>query len=330
MKHLFLASTTFNILVAASIAHALKKTDSTNETRLVLIDQKKIPDTKAINAAGYFDHTDILPLSTGNKKQQRQQAFAQLGEIVSRFPARHVYTGNDRRIEFQYCYHLLSQQQTVEGHYYDDGLYSYTGYNKNEYIDRLEYLAKRITTGQWIQRPPTPGGGKYISQVHLLFPQHALEQLREKHIEPVNKNSFMAILPWFDNSHAHPPVQGYDYLALMPHSSVTSSEFIRHIQKLLAQPAIKILVKPHPRDDAGFWQQRLHGNVSYFTDTISFETFILQLDDDTVILSGASSALMTAIWLKPSLQIICGELYDNHNLTHRLFKKLGIGFLTAS
>ena len=126
--HLFLASTPFNIVIASMIALELPKEDISD---LWLIDQPHESSEfikRVLSWSGSpFKEIRLATFQAKSldAKKQRKNILEQLTQQAMSLDVTDLYTGNDRRIEFQWLMaHLPS---TVKGHYIDDGTYSYIG-----------------------------------------------------------------------------------------------------------------------------------------------------------------------------------------------------------
>ncbi|CAA0125236.1 Uncharacterised protein [BD1-7 clade bacterium] len=314
MTHLFLVSTQFNALMAASVAHSL-------DARCVLmfIDQKRPVDLAPWENLGCFANVS----DAGN----RQAAMAQLQELCSGGEIGHIYTGNDRRIEFQAA--MIAAGSDAKGHYLDDGLYSYTGFSKNVIADCAEFCIKSLRYRMALKRPPFIGGSRWISEAHLLFPDHALPGFRSKSISAIDREAFLQVSKQQSaRMHLSLPhsLSDYQRLVLLPHSSVISAAFAEHMNQKLAESDETTLVKTHPRDCL----ETLRGmfpaanGADWLGENIPFEWLLCYLADDACIISGASSTLMTARWLKPKARVVCLESAAQQHKLFQFYQSLGI------
>ena len=175
-------------------------------------------DTAAIAKTGCFGQIEQLALQTGSKQDYRNTLLTRLEHALAEFPADHLYTGNDRRLEFQFCYWQLRKHRAVTGHYFDDGLYSYTGFNKNPLIDRMEYFFKRLQLGAWVKRPVQPAPA--TTSVWLIdVPRTGLAAPAEKAAATLGQTGPAGLLRQLDIHTSISDFSRFEHIILLPPSS---------------------------------------------------------------------------------------------------------------
>lgn len=313
--HLFLASTPFNMLTAAMVAFDLPDRD---QAILGLIDQpsQQRPFVDALMAWQESPFTCIRLLSNQAKGKQkrriRQQAFSNIDQLLQSVSPDQVYTGNDRRIEFQYTMH---KSESSVGVYLDDGTYSYLG-GKNHWLkDRLfDNLVKKLAYGLWWKQPPTIGGSDWIQQTVLAFPDAAFSGLKSKQSRVLPQNlsrpEFVSLARISINNAAigEQDLLALDALLLLPHESVTNPTIRQRLTYWLAERGGRIAFKHHPRtlltsNDGDKKAWGLPEAAIQVPAGIPMEVLLPLVKKDCQLAGDVSTALLTAKWLRPELDV---------------------------
>lgn len=335
-KHLFLASTPFNVLTAAMVALTLPDGDC---AELGLIDQTSA--TQAFREAlqqwsqsPFQTHHLISQKTTGrHKHRQRQQAFRALDSVIRDLNPQWIYTGNDRRIEFQYA---MAHSQ-AKGVYLDDGTYSYLGkpshWLKDQVIDRL---VKKLAYGFWWRQPPAIGASAWIEHSVLAFPDSALPILKEKPVEALPQNlkhpafTELAGICLQSETQAVTDIRHLDALLLLPHESieVTSPQ---QFGQWLTDKGTVTGYKHHPRTST---EQRSKSATQQHWGTAQdcvalppatpMEIILPLLPEHCRILGTLSTALLTAKWLCPDLDVSVVSLDEDDGAWSALLDALEI------
>ncbi len=317
--HLFLASTPFNMLTSAMVAFDLPAEDT---AYLGLIDQPEIerPFVSALNTwqESPFKKTLLLSQQTKGKgkHKKRKLAFEKIAQLIDQIKPDKIYTGNDRRIEFQFAMnHSRKTHEASIGVYLDDGTYSYIGRKTHWLKDKiLDNLVKKLSYGLWWQQPSTIGASSWISQAILAFPESAIEALKEKHClslpENLNRNEFKRLaercLELFDYPKAQ--LQNIDALIMLPHESVATDHTKRKLSYWLSNRGAKISFKHHPRTaisnsagDKEVWL--IPDRAEQVPAGIPMEVLLPLIQPTCQIAGDVSTALLTAKWLRPELTV---------------------------
>lgn len=234
-----------------------------------------------------------------NSRQLRASQQQVLQSSLQAFCPQHVYTGNDRRFEFQWLMHLLAQQQPkVVGHYLDDGSYSYMGFPQSGISNFLEAVAKRVWVGSWWQHPPTIGASRWIQQLHLFCPAERHPLLQDKPCTqltiPIQHACFQRLATHFVQQ-LPVPAQQIQCLVLLPHESVGSG--INALLRLAEQQPGAVY-KAHPRS-----QQPLDTKVTALPASLPVELLLPFLPSGCRVIGDASSALLTCRWLRADISV---------------------------
>lgn len=290
--------------------------------------------------------TEVISFETGNrprKHAERKRRMAVIEDALSKMPADRVFTGTDRRVEFQYAMHVASRSNPdVVGAYVDDGMGSYLGHKSiNNIAHRyLDPLAKKLVYGQWWDNPIMIGASKWISEIHVAYPDLVHELLKSKKALAIDKAvfrdpRFLALcekLLRFRNVDDQ-SVRDVDIIVVLTHESFYP-DADAHLERLVEavsqyDPAAKIAVKPHPRSEKiESWRSRFT-ELLFLDSKVSMELFLPLVKERSVIIGDISSALFTANWFSESARIVAVDLphavptHIEDNLA-RLFRELGI------
>jgi len=317
--HLFLASTPFNMLTSAMVAFELPTGD---KAYLGLIDQPE--NERAFVSAmnkwqdSPFQQSSLLSRQAKGKgkRQKRKIAFHNIAQLIDDVKPDKIYTGNDRRIEFQFAMHHSSKQQPrTTGIYLDDGTYSYLGRETHWLKDKiLDNLVKKLSYGFWWQQPSTIGASDWISQAILAFPESAVAALKAKecHSLPENleRKEFKLLAQLCLDMFDYPAneLTSIDALIMLPHESVATDQTKNKLRYWLVNQGAKIAFKHHPRtlltDDQGDKEAWLIPDKAIQVPAGIPMEVLLPLIQPTCLLAGdVSTALLTAKWLRPELEV---------------------------
>jgi hypothetical protein len=321
--HLFLASTPFNVVIAGMIALELP----TNETcDLWLIDQPSKPSVFVTKILEWRDspfrsiRIVTHQAKSVKQKRQRKRILKHLTEQAKDLGITDLYTGNDRRIEFQWL--MAHLPWAVQGHYIDDGTYSYIGRNTSWFSDGIvDNLLKKLTYGFWWKQPETVGASDWIQIAHLAFPKHSVPQLQDKVCRQIpdhlSNPAFTSLAA--DYSDTLSETSKLDALIVLPHESVRSA---KTEQRLLQEgdEYERCGIKRHPRSESGLPEGAAH--MAEVSARVPFELLLSGLKPECCIIGDVSSALLTARWLRPQLSVVC--LAEQRNSLTDLMSKIGI------
>lgn len=302
--HLFLASTPFNVMVSSMVALDLPETDT---AELWLIDQP--PQQNAFMSrihlwekSPFFHIKTVSRQAKGIKdKINRSANLRRLQADMNLIAPDHLYTGNDRRIEFQWL--MAHSEKKLTGHYIDDGTYTYIGRQTHWFSDQiLDNALKKLSYGLWWQQPISIGASPWINIAHVAFPEKVVDALKTKDLLPLPDNlqdrRFLNLANLFES--AMIGLNQLDALLILPHESVrskTTEKRLLNALKRFRSPGIK----SHPRSTSP-----LKVSTATIVEAgMPVEILLTQFDRDTVIIGDVSSALLTTRWLRPDLNVEC-------------------------
>lgn len=308
-RHLFFASTPFNMLTASMVAFSLPKSD---EKHLCLIDQPKqdshfVSEIMKWSDSPFNSSQLISRKSMGkNKRAQRKIAFQLIDSLLANIQPEIIYTGNDRRVEFQYAI-AHSGKQTI-GIYIDDGTYTYLG-RKTHYLKDhlLDNLVKKLTYGQWWKQPATIGASDWINQCIVAFPEKVTPPLKQKQLQQLPENldkaefRVLAEKCMFHYPETVKALATLETVVLLPHESVFDHSMLIAINmQVSAQPGI-VGIKHHPRTTDRSWFSL--GSFIELPGDIPMEVILPLLNRHCQIIGDVSTALLTAKWLRPEMDV---------------------------
>ncbi|PHS64963.1 MAG: hypothetical protein COB09_04100 [Thalassobium sp.] len=333
-----MASTPFNVLTAAMVAFELPQGDV---AELGLIDQTSTTTTfrEALLSWQNSPFANIRLLSEKasgkGKRRQRLQGFRRIRQCLQELQPDWIYTGNDRRIEFQFS----MAHSNARGVYLDDGTYSYLGRKTHWLKDRvLDNMAKKVAYGRWWKQPPAIGASAWIDHSILAFPNSALPILKNKTCKPLPNNlqrPEFAQLAQICLGEQPMTLGTLDGLLLLPHSSVMSDQQ-QALGQWLDSCGADIAYKHHPRTghelqsaDMAVRHWQLPARAWAVPAAIPMEMLLPLLPQHCKISGDVSTALLTAKWLRPELDVSAAVRADTDASWQQLLTTLGIRLTTS-
>ncbi|WP_428035044.1 polysialyltransferase family glycosyltransferase [Amphritea sp.] len=334
----YFVSKLFSLFIAASIA----KERSDEKSVLVFINQPagdngvyellqewaESPFDQSYSFQGQFK--GLL-----NKVRKRRDLFNDISVLIKDIKPVNIFTGNDRRMEFQYAMHIAKgMNKDVSGHYMDEGTFTYLGRKAANPLGHFtDNLIKKMSYGFWWQEPETIGASKLINDIHVAFPEFIDKRLRQKVIHQLNASAFMSSdissfceMLLRDKDVDVASVSEFDCLVTLPYESIIHNDpdYKRRILQLISENKGKIAVKYHPRDSVEDCLNLCREGVTLLPGSIPFEAMLPLLSKDTVVVGDVSSTLLAARWLRPDLRVISYLGGSGGNRFVDLFKQVGI------
>ena len=342
--NLFIVSTPLHLFIALGLASGPYKN---NKNTLLFIDQASA-NSPYVNCIRqwqtmpmvFIDALETAPKNPLKKIQHRKNNFSKLiSHCESIKPAR-VFTGNDRRIEFQFCMHICTEVLNLDtrGIYMDEGAFSYFGRKaSNSWQDKIiDSNLKKLSYGSWWKHPPTVGASEWIDKVYAFFPEYLYQGLKNKQTQALKPEWYHSeimlefcktILKFFNFN--IPSLSSKDILLTLPHESIILGtpgyqQFIEQLVITHQEQGYRVLIKHHPRN---IRENLLNLNdESIFIDPRPFLESIIPLLNKATIIGDLSSTLLTAKWLSPKSQVeavqLPGTKYPENLLS--LFQNLDI------
>lgn len=346
--HLFLVSTPLHLMVALAITDV----ERLQNAHLVFIDQvagKANPYLAVLEewAESPFTslHVFFRPQRSALKKlAHRKQTFAQLAELVEHIRPAHIYVGNDRRIEFQYCMHRAAEQgRPAIGYYIDEGMFTYVGRAASgTFSDRvLDNFLKKLSYGRWWKHPPTVGGSAWVKVVYAAYPELIHPLLKRKTIRHLSLAYWQCpLLKHFCHlliGHLVGELRlaQYGLIVTLPHESILQArpelgeKVTALIQSALQQDGRHVGVKYHPRDtQADALGLSALDRVDLLPLQIPFEAMLPMLPAGAQVVGDFSTTLITTRLLRPDIAVRAMTSPNKKQAVYtELYRNLGIHFV---
>lgn len=292
-----------------------------------------------------FQFTYDLTINDDQQKfTQRKRRFAQINDLIASTLPDRIFTGSDRRMEFQYAMHQASKvNANVEGIYIDDGTVSYLGHKSinsifHQYIDPT---LKKLVYGFWWKNALTTGSSAWISKAYLASPKDAHSLLKTKELIALDQDIFVSKKFIEVNEFL---IEKYDTLKTinfdqinavlcLPNESfyLKNPQFLQQIKTTILSHfhSDNIAIKAHPKSKNMTLLANVFPNSIALPNTLGMELLLPKLSNDTVIIGDVSTALLTAKWLKPTVAVQAFEVNsDISKQLKALFHSVGITFLS--
>jgi len=194
MINYFFISSPLHFFIATNLAISHK-----NDKNIALFISKNEQTAKQYAKAtthfnDIFQETYDLTINDEQKKfKQRKLRFEQIEKIIESTPPNRIFTGSDRRMEFQFAMHQARRVDSkVEGIYIDDGTVSYLGHKSiNSVFHKvIDPQLKKLVYGSWWQNALTTGSSNWISKAYLAVPKDAHPLLQTKELIALDQSVF--------------------------------------------------------------------------------------------------------------------------------------------
>ncbi|KZY44953.1 hypothetical protein A3732_11395, partial [Oleiphilus sp. HI0050] len=318
MKNYYFISSPLHFFIASNLA-----IENQGQENIAVIVSKNLDLAKSFTLAieqvkGLFQETVSLANDKGlGKIQHRREVMKRIDVLFASDSSKQIYTGNDRRVEFQYAMHVASQSgRRATGIYMDDGAVSYIGHKSmNSFAHRfLDPFLKKLVYGTWWKNALTIGSSAWISKAYLAFPEYAHPLLQEKKRLALNTDLFSSDqfkqlsksllddrkvdLSCFD---------AIKVLITLPHeaSYMRQPDSLTSAYKRLLETFSPrdIGVKAHPRSTNLDLLDEMFPGSTRIDKNIGFELILPLLGDDVLVLGDISTTLLSAKWLRPDIRV---------------------------
>lgn len=253
-----------------------------------------------------------------------------------------IFTGNDRRLEFQYAMHLASRAgSAIEGVYLDEGAVTYTGHKsmrrwQHRYLDPC---VKKLAYGLWYKNAVTTGTSAWIQAAHVAFPEMVHPLLRGKQLVRLDpsigtsetfKQLAMAMLDGHEDYQAR--LRGIKLMLSLPHEGAYLGDpaCYRDLFAWLRSRFSRqqMAVKPHPRITRPDIPRQMFPGVTVLDHRAGMESLLPLLDHDCIVAGDISSTLLTTRWLRPDLAVVALLTGDRVAAsTTELYQRLSISLV---
>ncbi|MCG8315985.1 MAG: alpha-2,8-polysialyltransferase family protein, partial [Pseudomonadales bacterium] len=257
---------------------------------------------------------------TKAKLANRKQIFAEISQWTEHYEPAQLFTGNDRRIEFQYAMHCATERRdNVQGIYMDEGTFTYVGREaSSSFSDRVvDNWLKKMTYGFWWKNPASIGASDWITDAYAAFPElvhpllarKQLHALQPAHYDNPTVKSFCSLLVEHFGADLH-TLSELSTVLTLPHESIIAridgyQNAMYSVVAGLLSDGKKIGVKYHPRNtDPDILQAEGRNGAYVIPHRIPFEAILPLLPPETTIIGDLSSTLINGRWLRPDARII--------------------------
>jgi len=343
-KHLFLVSTPLHLIVTLAIigTHKIKS------PHLAFIDQVKNKENPYLDTLNQWESNPFTSIhifyrpkrNIFKKLKSRKITFGALDDIIDKLKPSHIYVGNDRRVEFQWCMHRATEAGLSPiGYYMDEGTFTYVGRKASfSFSDKvIDNTVKRLFYGSWWQHPPTVGASNWITTIFASFPDIVHPLLKNKQLVHLTLEYWQsALLKEFcenliDTIGRPEHLQEYDLILTMPHESVIAANpnYRNVIEKVInerVQSGLKVGVKYHPRDtESDILKVGELPGVELISQALPFEALLPMIKPGARIVGDFSTTLISTRLLRPDLIVEAIDHSSNGNDEFlQLYEKIGI------
>ena len=269
----------------------------------------------------------IIPLTasvTGGRLISRKGKVKILKQLFSKQLKIRIFTGNDRRIEFQYAMHISTKSGTdVEGIYMDDGAVTYVGHKSMNKIQHryVDPLFKKLFYGFWWKNAVTTGTSTWIETAYVAFPDAVHPLLRDKRLialdaEVFKSDQFIALTSHLLDSDKNPRklLAGVKVVLTLPDEAgfLERQKLFQDVfQQLGCYFEIsEIAVKAHPRSKKLGIMENIFSGVILIDSSLGMEILLPLLDEGCLVVGDVSSTLLTTRWMRPDLPVVAIKIKD--------------------
>lgn len=296
--------------------------------------------------------SDLLVLKQGEKgakTRQRKENLKTLKDFVLKNTPHRVYTGTDRRVEFQFTMHKARKENPgVTGIYLDEGTATYVGhFHMNSIQHRwVDPLLKKIGYGFWWNNPVIIGESKWIDEVYAAFPEFVHPLLKGKKLHPIEQDNFHTTeFSRFAQTLAASFSVNFDRLSETRLLILLSLESFyddpdEHLAKLIEHatqfvPLEQIAIKAHPRSKSVARFQQRYPEIYFVDSKIGLEMLLPHLTSKTAFVGDISSTLFTVKWFNPiatlaTVEFSQGSYSKTIEKIKLFYRQIGVPSLTYS
>lgn len=247
----------------------------------------------------------------------RKSWFASYQQLFGDQQQLAIYTGNDRRPEFQSAmYWLVTKGREPDAYYMDEGTVTYIGHKsmhsfQHRYIDPM---LKKLLYGKLWKNALTTGTSPWITSACVAFPELVHPRLQEKKLLPIDVTAFtdekflrMALAIADLDEAQQASLSQVSLVLTLPYEAYFLKQRHRYAE-LAAQlksiyPPNQIAVKPHPRISKHHIISETFPSFQVLDSSVGMELLVPLLNSQCAIVGDVSSVLLTAKWLRPNIPL---------------------------
>ena len=318
MNDYFFISSPLHFLIAANIA--IQNPQSRRVA--VLISKTRGSGARYRVAAGktpeIFSQVMDLSDAVSQGRGTRSSVFGMLKDEFSQPVAMRLFTGNDRRMEFQYAMHIASRAgRQIEGIYMDEGAVTYVGHKSMHSIQHryIDPFFKKLFYGFWYRNAMTTGTSAWVRSAYVAFPELVHPLLKRKRLVAIDAAPFKT--PLFralvsamlaEAGCNADMLQGLRLVLTLPHegSYIRRPEMYQALSRCLREhyEPSAMAIKPHPRITNHHILEQMFPGMTLLDSRIGMEMLLPLLNDGCIVAGDISSTLLTTRWLRPDLQVL--------------------------
>jgi hypothetical protein len=291
-----------------------------------------------------FDQVIDLSAVMARGRGTRSAAFRILKAEFSTPQEVRLFTGNDRRMEFQYAMHIASRAgAAVEGVYMDEGAVTYVGHKSMHSLAHrfVDPLFKKLYYGFWYKHAMTTGTSAWIRTAYVAFPDAVHPLLQRKtlvaiHAGPFKTALFRSLVSVMleQNGVDGSMLAGLRVVLTLPHEGAYLNRpaiYEKVSEHLCARFApCSIAIKPHPRITDHEVLARMFPGMTVLDNRIGMEMLLPLLNNGCIVAGDISSTLLTTRWLRPDLPVLALLPADGMpTIMAELYRRLAIRMITA-
>ncbi|CAA0100030.1 polysialyltransferase family glycosyltransferase [Zhongshania aliphaticivorans] len=254
-----------------------------------------------------------------------------------------IYTGNDRRPEFQSAmYWLVTHGQNPDAYYMDEGIITYIGHKSMHSVQHryIDPLLKKMTYGKLWKNALTTGTSPWITAACVAFPDLVHPLLKEKTLLPIDITAFSdekflgiaRIIAALDDEQQK-MLDRVSLVLTLPYEAYFIKQRHRYAE-LATQLKNKysldqMAVKPHPRISKPELLSETFPGFQVLDNSVGMELLVPLLNSECAIVGDVSSVLLTAKWLRPDIPIFAlAQDEDTSSKLDDIYKNLCIPVLS--
>ena len=315
----FFISSPLHFFIACNLAIVMEK--DTN-IAVIIARNRNVSNLYGAVAEKLGDIFDSAHVLLADPSKKRAQNMRTAGEKITAFlhnqPADVIFTGNDRRYEFQLAMHRAQKiNRNVTGAYMDDGAVSYLGHKSMEKAQHRYFdpILKKLFYGFWWKNSLSTGTSGWIDEAYLAFPQFAHPLLQKKRIHRIDHAVFLSekfrkivMLCLEEHPGLFSAISRYKVIVSLPGepSYLHQPEVLASLNSLLRQnfAVEEIAVKAHPRSTQLNLLQEKFPGLTMIDSQLGMELLLPLLQENCLLIGDVASTLLTAKWLRPDLQSV--------------------------
>ncbi|WP_137286129.1 polysialyltransferase family glycosyltransferase [Halorussus salinisoli] len=338
MKSLYIAHTPYHVLLASTLAASAEEDRERHLVSVLDSDMAELLRSLELDEDPPFDHVYSIPGTldtTGRRGELRKKVNSlRVRRYVNCERPDELYTFNDHRPESQAAFDALGDD--VRRIYVEDGTAAYARFPPADEWTRLGYLKAKLFYGPWRRNPRLLGTTDWIDEVRLVFPDHALPEVRANPVVPIPRESVLVLADadWFrryvEQSGVDETLDRLDALVFVTHSNYVGdiSNYVELLETLvdrLTERGFRVGLKYHPREKQKAFEFD-RDDVEVLSRGVSAE--VLYVADPTLdfVVGGMSTALLTARWLLDDATVVSltEVLQQSNRELPDVFERLGI------